>query len=286
MDSFLSRKIDNTPRLNSVPNAIGGADPWVALQKFTSARIAIGRAGGSQRTPSILDFRLAHARARDAVHAEFRTEIIQERLDKEGLRSQILRTMISDRANYLMQPDLGRCLSDESREELKELSKTWTKSDFAIIVSDGLSANAAMLHCVDTILPLVKYLPKSDWSLYPIILVPFARVKIQDDIGEILGVRHTLVLIGERPGLGSPDSLSAYFTYKPKRSSVESDRNCISNIRPLGMPPAIAAKKIAILLEQSRQLKLTGTGLKDNIDPSLLAEDESKRIRKKPQSLF
>jgi len=272
MDSFLSRNPNDKMRLNSAPNSVGGADFWIGLQKFTSARIAIGRAGGSQRTPSILDFRLAHALARDAVHAVFYPEKIAHDLKEAGFESVVLRTMIDDKPAYLMKPDLGRKLCEQSRQELKKIVEKYGRKDFAIVISDGLSATAALNHSVKMVSMLMENMPSKDWSMYPVIIAPFARVKIQDDINEILGARHTLVLIGERPGLGSPDSLSAYFTYKSKWASVESDRNCISNIRPLGMPLEIAAKKLSILLKESLRLKISGTALKDNIDQSAILD--------------
>ena len=139
-------------------------------------------------------------------------------------------------------------------------------------MSDGLSATAANENALETVSELVKQLPADKWKISPIMIIPFARVKIQDYIGQILGVRHSLVLIGERPGLGSPDSPSAYFTYKPRWESVESDRNCISNIRMQGMPPKIAARKLALLLGESLRLGIGGTALKDNIDDAKLLE--------------
>lgn len=250
---------------NSAPNAVGCADSWVELQKYTTARIGIGRAGGSQRTPSVLDFRLAHARARDAVLADFHLDEIASRLREAGFETAVLHTKVSDKQTYLMNPELGRQLDERSAEKLAELAKEWGRRDFMVVVSDGLSATAANLHAVDTVVALFKNLPKENWSAYPIIIAPYARVKIQDSINEILGARHTLALVGERPGLGSPDSLSAYFTYRAKWASVESDRNCISNIRPLGFPIEQAARKLALLLEESRIRKISGTALKDNI---------------------
>ncbi len=259
-----------SPRANSLPNAMGGADPWVGLQKYTSARIGIGRAGGSQRTPSILDFRLAHARARDAVHAQFFPERVAEKLEKAGFESVVLRTMVSDKRTYLMNPDAGRRLCKESRAALAELAPKWGRRDLAVVISDGLSATAAKAHAADTAIALFKFLPKANWSAYPVFIVPYARVKIQDDINETLGARHTIILVGERPGLGSPDSLSAYFTYRSKWESVESDRNCISNIRPSGMPIELAARKLSMLMEEPRVCGISGTALKDDIDMSAL----------------
>ena len=161
---------------------MGGADPWVGLQKYTSARIGIGRAGGSQRTPSILDFRLAHARARDAVHAQFFPERVAEKLEKAGFESVVLRTMVSDKRTYLMNPDAGRRLCKESRAALAEFAPKWGRRDLAVVISNGLSATAANAHAADTAIALFKFLPKANWAAYPVFIVPYARVKIQDDI--------------------------------------------------------------------------------------------------------
>lgn len=265
-------KTNNAVRANSLPNKMGGADPWVSLQALTDARIAIGRSGGSQRTPSILDFRLAHARARDAVFAPFDAEKLASEFKDAGFETLILHTKISDKSSYLMNPEGGKELNEESKKRLCEAAKTWDSVNFALIVSDGLSATAANENALETVSELVKQLPADKWKISPIMIIPFARVKIQDYIGQILGVRHSLVLIGERPGLGSPDSLSAYFTYKPRWESVESDRNCISNIRMQGMPLKIAARKLALLLGESLRLGIGGTALKDNIDDAKLLE--------------
>ena len=169
-----------------------------------------------------------------------------------------------------MNPDAGRRLCKESRAALAELAPKWGRRDLAVVISNGLSATAANAHAADTAIALFKFLPKANWSAYPVFIVPYARVKIQDDINETLGARHTIILVGERPGLGSPDSLSAYFTYRSKWESVESDRNCISNIRPSGMPIELAARKLSMLMEESRVCGISGTALKDDIDMSAL----------------
>lgn len=259
-------------------NSVSKPDTWCLLRKYTTARIGIGRAGGSQRTASILDFKLAHARAKDAVLAKFFPEKIAEQLRAAGFDSVVLHTKVSDKQSYLMNPELGRQLSEDSAIELAKLAKEWGKRDFMVVVSDGLSALAANEHAVDTIKALFANLPEENWYAYPIIIAPFARVKIQDAINEILHARHTLALVGERPGLGSPDSLSAYFTYNTRWASVESDRNCVSNIRPLGLPIDIATKKLAWLLEESRKRKISGTALKDTFDISALQAQSQKSI--------
>lgn len=265
---------------NNTEKFVSKPDPWQAIRNFTNARIAIGRAGGSQRTESILDFRLSHAMAKDAVNSKFDTEGIKAGLNTLGLEYETLDTCISDKSSYLMNPDLGRILNDESRAKLKGFKAKYKDCKFAIIISDGLSGNAVNAHSVITLKYILDNLPAQDWKLYPIFLVPFARVKIQDDISEILEARHSMTLIGERPGLASPDSMSSYFTYTATNKTVESDRNCISNIRPEGLAPKLAGKKIAILLSQSLERKISGTALKDNIDMAMLeAEVYNKELQ-------
>ncbi len=244
----------------------GTADTWTALSQFTSARIALGRAGGSVRTESLLDFRLSHARARDAVQMEFHAEALGAALGRAGLETVRLDTAAPDRRTFLVRPDLGRRLAPEPRAALVARKPTWGARDLAIIVSDGLSALAAERQTGAVLTCLVPLLRAAGWSLYPIFLAPFGRVKLQDEIGELLGARHTLMLLGERPGLGSPDSLGAYFTFMPRAACTDADRNCVSNIRPEGLPPKAAAHKLAQLLLESARRGISGVALKDTGD--------------------
>lgn len=240
-----------------------GGDPWQHLRKHTAARIALGRTGGSQPTGAVLDFRLSHARARDAVHSAFDVDSLVQTLRARNIYTVRLATAAADRRTYLLRPDLGRKLDAASRQKLFANIPSWGKRDLAIVVSDGLAAQAAELHATATLAPLVERLVADGWTLFPVFVVPFARVKLQDEIGELLGARHTLMLLGERPGLGSPDSLGAYFTHQPRASCTDADRNCISNIRPDSLPPEHAAEKLARLLAESAHLGLSGVALKD-----------------------
>lgn len=238
-------------------------DPWAGLSRYTSARIALGRAGGSQRTASRLDFQLAHARARDAVMASFDVDALEQELHAAGFATHALATQAVDRHRYLVRPDLGRQLAQSSRDQLRDLAATWGRRDLAILVSDGLAAQAAQRHAVTTVIALLARLALSGWTTFPVFIVPLARVKLQDEVGEILGARHTLMVLGERPGLSSPDSLGAYFTHTPRAACTDADRNCVSNIRPEGLPPAEAARKLAHLLFESARLGVSGVALKD-----------------------
>ena len=238
-------------------------DPWVGLRRYTAARIALGRTGGSQRMDTVLDFRLSHARARDAVMAPFDLEGIAGRFAAAGFDTHRIATAVADKKTYLVRPDLGRRIDDSSRTALCSLASAWGKRDLAIIVSDGLAAQAAERHAVETVSLLAGHLAAAGWTLYPILLAPFGRVKLQDEVGEFLGARHALMLLGERPGLGTPDSLGAYLTHHPRAACTDADRNCVSNIRPEGLPPAAAARKLAHLLIESARLGVSGVALKD-----------------------
>ena len=251
---------------HSASPAPTASDPWTHLRRFTAARIALGRTGGSQRTETVLDFRLAHARARDAVHAVFNPAALAAQLASAGLPSLTLATGVADRRAYLLRPDLGRRLDPASRETLAALAADpgHVPPDLVIIISDGLAAQAAERHAVATVIPLAAALRAAGWRLAPIIVVPLARVKLQDEIGAALGARFSLMLLGERPGLGTPDSLGAYFTAAPGPARTDADRNCVSNIRPEGLPPEQAAAKLAWLLLESARTGRSGVALKDD----------------------
>lgn len=237
-------------------------DPWEHLRRFTAARIALGRAGGSLPTAPLLDFRLSHARAKDAVLAPFDPAELAARLDFADLPVHLLESRAADRATYLRRPDLGRSLAPESRELLA--TGSGSTPDLVIVVSDGLSSLAAMEQTAPVLAALLPLLERDGWQLAPLCIVRHGRVAIQDEIGGVLGAKLSLMLLGERPGLGSPDSLGAYFTHGPKPGLTDASRNCVSNIRPEGLPPAAAARKLHLLLTASRRLGLSGVALKDD----------------------
>jgi ethanolamine ammonia-lyase small subunit len=253
------------PNLESIPvppgNAPSHSDAWSGLTRFTNARIARGRAGGSWRTETLLEFRLAHAQARDAVGKTFAPDALEADLHQAGYETLRLSTAVNEPALFLKRPDLGRKLSDDSRRLLIQKADAWADRQLAVIISDGLSAQAAEKQAAPTLIKLLSLLSQIGWKTCPIFIAPFARVKLQDEIGALLHVRHTLMLLGERPGLGSPDSLGAYFTYEPRPNRTDADRTCVSNIRPDGFPPTEAALKLAQLLLQSLQQRRSGIGL-------------------------
>lgn len=239
-------------------------DPWLALSRLTAARIALGRAGGSVRTETLLDFRLAHARAKDAVELPFDSRALAEQLGTAQIETFSLDTQAADRRSFLLRPDLGRALRSESRARLAAANSSWGTRDLCIVVSDGLSALAAERQVAPLLSALVPLLLSQGLTLYPVFVVPFARVKLADEVGERLGARFSLILLGERPGLSSPDSLGAYLTFQPSQARTDADRNCVSNIRAEGLPCADAARTIAELLSESARLGQSGVALKLN----------------------
>jgi ethanolamine ammonia-lyase small subunit len=188
-----------------------------------------------------------------------------------GLRAdaQILHlaTRATNRREYLLRPDWGRQLDAASAQQLVGVPSGY---DLALIVSDGLSAFAAHRQIVPLLTYLLPLLRETGWKLAPLLIVPFARVAVQDDIGERLRARAALILLGERPGLLSPDSLGAYLVWGPRRGRTDADRNCVSNIRPEGLPHAIAARTLARLLNEARRGEFSGVLLKDEGDPAVL----------------
>jgi ethanolamine ammonia-lyase small subunit len=246
------------------PDTSHTRDPWSSLRAHTPARIALGRSGGSQRTSDVLDFRLAHAQARDAVAKPFEGAVLAEAFATRGIETVSLATEATTRAEFLLRPDKGRRLTTGSIAILREGRSLWGERDLALIVSDGLSPLAAERQAVVFVSALHDRLLSLGWTLYPVFIVPYARVKIQDEIGECLHAPLALVALGERPGLGAPDSLGAYFTWMPRHPSTDADRNCLSNTRPEGLAPEAAARKAAQMLIAARAGKQSGVVLKDD----------------------
>lgn len=253
-------------------------DSWRLLSEFTDARIALGRCGVSLPTDEVLKFGLAHAQARDAVHKPFQSDVLRGELQSLDLATLTVHSAATDRHCYLKRPDLGRRLSDESREVLGAYSRKG--SDLIIVIGDGLSSHAVHRQAVPMVRAFLPYLAELGISLGPVVLAHQSRVALGDEIGELLGSKTVAILIGERPGLSSPDSLGAYLTWKPVRQRLESDRNCISNIRPEGLTYDAAAFKLAWLLEQAFLRRLTGVKLKDESDNPALHQ------RVKPRSVM
>jgi len=229
---------------------------------MTPARVGLGRTGVSQQVRDLLDFQLAHAQARDAVHARMEAAALAAEIAAvSGSEVIRLHSAASDRATYLQRPDLGRKLDEASSAALSALVKTAAVSaDLVLIVADGLSALATERH----VLPLlIEMLPRlHGWRLAPVCVVEQGRVAVGDEIGAMLGALLSVVLIGERPGLSSPDSLGAYITWQPRPGRTDAERNCISNIRTDGLRYSEAAAQLAQCLTEARRLEVTGVSLK------------------------
>jgi ethanolamine ammonia-lyase small subunit len=250
---------------------------WDALRRYTDARIALGRAGHSLPTAAHLAFQLDHAKARDAVHLPFDALGIAQQLQGQGLHTLHLHSAAADRATYLQRPDLGRQLDERSREQLTQWQSEQaanTRFDLAFVVADGLSALAIHRNAVELIAATRARLRADTahaWTLAPVAVVEQGRVAIGDETGERLLANTVVVLIGERPGLSSPDSLGIYLTWAPQRGLTDANRNCISNVRPAGLAVAAAAAKLHQLLAQARLRQISGVGLKDESDDLALA---------------
>jgi ethanolamine ammonia-lyase small subunit len=228
---------------------------WAALRALTPARIALGRAGSGLPTAELLRFGLAHARARDAVHAALDAEALSSRLTELGLRPRIVKSRAPDRETYLRRPDLGRRLAPDS-----DISRS--DHPFALVVADGLSALAVERHAVPLIETLVSLAPQR-WAGAGCCVALQGRVALGDDAGGRMGCQLVVVLIGERPGLSSPDSLGAYVTYAPQVGRTDAERNCVSNIRPEGLSYEAAARRIDWIAAAGLARGMTGVGLKD-----------------------
>lgn len=239
------------------------ANAWVGLRRHTPARIALGRAGVSLPTAPHLAFQLAHAQARDAVHRSLDASAVASALSEIGWPSLTLHSAAPDRGTYLQRPDLGRRLSDGSATLLRRAGAT--PHDLAVVVADGLSALAVERHAASFLTRLRELLrdDPAHWCLAPATVVHQGRVAIGDEIGALLVARLVLVLIGERPGLSSPDSMGLYLTWAPQPGRTDAERNCISNVRPEGLTIREAAARAAWLMRAARARAVTGVGLKD-----------------------
>jgi len=241
-------------------------DPLEALKVFTNARIALGRTGVSIPLKESLNFKLAHAHARDAVYSELDLTGFTDQLQVFDLPFMVLQSMAQNRAEYLQRPDLGKQLNPSSESALRSLVKNENTEgyDISLVLADGLSANAVNQNAFHLLEILIPGLKNEGLSVGPIIIVKQARVAIGDAIGEMMNARISIVLIGERPGLSASDGLGAYLTYAPAIGLTDESRNCISNIRPLGLNYSAAANKILYLVKESLKLKTSGVELKDN----------------------
>jgi ethanolamine ammonia-lyase small subunit len=238
--------------------------------------LALGRTGASLPTAEVLGFAMAHALARDAVHAALDETALRARLAALGPPVLAAASAAPSRAAYLRRPDLGRRLAPESRAVLEAAGAG--PVDLALVVADGLSATAVHTQVPPFLEALLPRIRRSGWSLAPVVLAVQARVALGDEIGAILRARAVAVLIGERPGLSSPDSLGVYMTHGPRVGRTDAERNCISNVRPEGLGHGEAAFRLHWLLEQAFLRGLSGVSLKDESDRAALDAPEAPRL--------
>jgi ethanolamine ammonia-lyase small subunit len=238
------------------------ADAWAVLKKFTNARIALGRTGISVPSKEMLEFKMDHAHARDAVFSLLDTNTLLRQLKDFNLPVYLLKSKATDKHSYLRRPDLGRSLHEDAIEQLSALKDL--QYDICIILSDGLSATAINHHAITILQSLIPALRTMKLNIAPLCLIERGRVAIADETASWLNAKLSLLLIGERPGLSSPDSLGVYITYDPQIGLTDESRNCISNIRPEGLQYKAAVDKMLYLVKEAFRLKLSGTGLKEN----------------------
>jgi ethanolamine ammonia-lyase small subunit len=256
------------------PRPLVTTAPWSALRRFTDARIALGRAGHSLPTAAHLALQQAHAAARDAVHLPFDADGVAAGVQALGMPTLLLHSAATDRASYLQRPDLGRRLDERSLQALATWRDTIDANeaaagfDLAIVIADGLSALAVHQTAVALVGTLLTRLAAdpAGWRLAPVAVVEQGRVAVADHVGRGLGARCAVMLVGERPGLSSPDSLGIYMTWAPAPGLTDAARNCISNVRPAGLSADVAATRLHALLSAARAHGRSGVALKDESD--------------------
>jgi ethanolamine ammonia-lyase small subunit len=243
-------------------------EPWAELRRFTAARIALPRSGASLATRALLEFRLAHARARDAVQADLDAARLAASLASLDLPVLAVESAAPDRPRYLLRPDLGRRLADEAAARLA--AHAGSAYDVVFVIADGLSARAVETHARPVLALLVPRLLSAGWRVAPLVVARHGRVALGDAVARALAAEIVVVLIGERPGLSAPDSMGAYLTFRPTAETTDAERNCVSNIRPEGLGYADAAFKLAHLLAAMRTRRVSGVALKDDAERLLL----------------
>lgn len=260
--------------MSDEPRTPAQADPWQALRSLTPARIALGRAGTSLPTSAQLDFQFAHAQARDAVHVPLDVAALTAAVAGEGLQVLTAHSAASDRLVYLQRPDLGRQLDASSAASLDTLAATSGQGfDLAVVIADGLSSLAVQRHAAPMVGRIVALAREEGWRMAPLVVVEQGRVAVADEVAQRLGARMVVNLIGERPGLSSPDSLGLYFTFAPRVGLTDAARNCISNVRPQGLSYATAAHKLAYLMREACKRQLSGVSLKDEAEVPVIGTD-------------
>jgi ethanolamine ammonia-lyase small subunit len=250
-------------------------DPWIDWRRATPARLALGRVGTGMPTDETLRFGWAHAMARDAIHAALDVDALAAQLTKQGWAVERVRSQAADRTTYLRRPDLGRRLDAADAARLRDGAATHGHGPapgVCLVIGDGLSSLAVERHAAALLAALRAHLPP-DTRFAPVVIATQARVALADEVGEAFGATLSVMLIGERPGLSSPDSLGIYLTHTPRRGRHDAERNCISNVRPAGLAYDAAAFKLAWLMREALRRGATGVALKDESDLAVLDPD-------------
>ncbi len=245
------------------------ANPWQVLRALTPARIALGRAGAGLPTGALLEFGLANARARDAVHAPLDADALDADLRMQGVTPLRVHSAARDRGSYLARPDFGRRLDADSARRLDAARTAGATAEIVVAIEDGLSSLAVQRHAQPLLAALRGLVPQR-WTDIAVVVALQGRVALGDEIGARLGARLVVVLVGERPGLSSPDSLGIYLTHAPRVGRSDAERNCISNVRPQGLGYADAARRLDWLAGAALARGYSGVALKDDSDAAAL----------------
>lgn len=235
---------------------------WEQLKQFTDARIALGRTGGSLPTRPLLEFQLAHAQAKDAVLKPLDMALLKQQFQQHAIPFIQVESCATDKDTYLKRPDLGRELSASSRELLNAM-RSEQQYDVLLVAGDGLSARAIEDNAVSFIAKMQEACVQQGWSVAPVVVATGSRVALGDEIAQLLQAQMLVMLIGERPGLSSPDSMGIYYTWRAQKGCHDAMRNCISNVRPAGLDEVTAVQRLMALMRKSKQLQLSGVNLKD-----------------------
>jgi len=234
---------------------------WEILKQQTHARIGLKRAGNSLSTQELLDFRLAHSRAKDSVWKDLDLERVETQVQSLGIKTLTVQSQCENKQEFLLRPDRGRKLNPGSETELASTAQEEKPVDCLLVLADGLSAAALEIQSLSFLKAFIEATQKEKLSVGPVIIARYARVALGDTIASFFKARSVLVLIGERPGLASPQSLSVYYTFSPSSSTTDADRNCISNIQERGLHPALAGELSVSLITQSLKQQLGGVKL-------------------------
>ncbi len=279
-DDETGHKVIDSNKDNYNTASQGGVhlDNWQKLKQYTDARIALGRAGTSIPTKPLLNFQLDHAEAKDAVLQALDSSYLKQQLSKALSKHKTFQmievsSQASTKSDYLKRPDWGRLLNDESVNTLKSFGKN-KSYDVVIVIGDGLSARAIEENAPKLVAELIVLFEEQGWEVAPLVIATGSRVALGDRVAEHLNAKMLVMLIGERPGLSSPDSLGIYYTWNATSSSNDSMRNCISNVRSAGLPIKVAASRLLALMIKSKQIQLSGVGIKDEQETPVLNQNK------------